>query len=241
MSIWGKLLGAGAGLALGGPLGALAGAVAGHALIDRPRRLRNDPQARQIAFTIAVVALAAKMARTAGTPAGAAFAAFRHMFHIEPGEEAHVARFFTFAHGSTAGYPAYARQIAGLFRTEPEVLGDLLEALRFVAEADGPLSPDEAAFLAQVGRLFGLAEAAVDRIVGPAGASEPDPWQVLELPRTASAGEIRMAYRRLAMTHHPDRLQAKGVPPEFIRVAEARMAAINAAYNSLLRAPEARS
>jgi DnaJ like chaperone protein len=35
MSIWGKLAGAASGLAVGGPIGALLGGVAGHYVIDR--------------------------------------------------------------------------------------------------------------------------------------------------------------------------------------------------------------
>src|SRR5919107_1216785 len=37
-SIWGKLGGAGIGLALGGPIGALLGGVAGHVVVDREVR-----------------------------------------------------------------------------------------------------------------------------------------------------------------------------------------------------------
>ena len=41
--------------------------------------------------------------------------------------------------------------------------------------------------------------------------------------------------RRLVREHHPDRHIAEGTPPEFIRVAEARMATINDAYAKLMK------
>ena len=59
MSVWGKVGGAAAGLFVGGPVGALVGAVAGHFILDR----EADPG---VTFTIAVVALAGKMARADG-------------------------------------------------------------------------------------------------------------------------------------------------------------------------------
>src|SRR3546814_2251459 len=54
-----------AGLAIGGPLGALAGAAFGHAIDVGAERLEGPPRA-QVAFTIAAIALAAKMARADG-------------------------------------------------------------------------------------------------------------------------------------------------------------------------------
>mgnify|MGYP000455752296 CR=1 FL=1 len=74
MSVWGKIIGGAAGFfALGGPLGALLGALAGHA-IDKQLEEEEVPAAhddrratREIAFTIAVIALGAKMAKADGT------------------------------------------------------------------------------------------------------------------------------------------------------------------------------
>ena len=68
MSIWGKLAGAAAGLAIGGPIGALLGGVAGHYVIDRDQE-QDGPAENQVAFTVGVIALGAKMARpTASSP-----------------------------------------------------------------------------------------------------------------------------------------------------------------------------
>ena len=71
MSVWGKVLGAGAGFALGGPLGALVGAAAGHYIAKfranalsaeqggRPSSVGHESQqARQVIFATALVVLA---------------------------------------------------------------------------------------------------------------------------------------------------------------------------------------
>ena len=73
MSVWGKVIGGVAGFALGGPLGALIGAYAGHKM-DRARQSESvyissdnsDQQTRQVAFTMAVIVLSAKMAKADG-------------------------------------------------------------------------------------------------------------------------------------------------------------------------------
>ena len=62
MSIWGKLAGAASGLAVGGPIGAMLGGVAGHYIIDREND-EDAPAANQLAFTVGVIALGAKMAK----------------------------------------------------------------------------------------------------------------------------------------------------------------------------------
>jgi preprotein translocase subunit Sec63 len=60
-------------------------------------------------------------------------------------------------------------------------------------------------------------------------AAEPDPYTVLQVPRSASKKEIRAAYRALVAKYHPDRHQ--GNPLE--ELAAARMVEINRAYDLL--------
>ena len=54
MSIWGKIIGGAAGFALGGPLGALLGTVAGHA-VDKMGSGPVTNDQRQMAFSVAVI------------------------------------------------------------------------------------------------------------------------------------------------------------------------------------------
>lgn len=56
---------------------------------------------------------------------------------------------------------------------------------------------------------------------------------LLGLTETASAADIKAAYRRKVKELHPDRLQAKGLPEAMLKEATERMAAINAAYKRL--------
>jgi DnaJ like chaperone protein len=62
-----------------------------------------------------------------------------------------------------------------------------------------------------------------------------DPYVVLGLVPGADPAEVKRVYRTLVAEHHPDRLIAKGVPAELIEIATGRMAAINDAYNRIMK------
>lgn len=236
MAIWALVAGSAIGLALGGPLGALAGAVVG-GMVDRVLAVRAaDPDRRQVAFTIAAIALAAKMAAADGHASEREFALFERLFQVPPEEKANAARFYHQAMRSVDGFEAYARQAAELLGPGSPVLEDLLEALLMIATIDG-VHQREVAMLDRAAALMGFGAAAWAAIrarhIGPAA---DDPHAVLGLAPGATMAEIKAAWRRLAREHHPDRHMAEGTPPEFIRVAEARMAAINNAYAALSHA-----
>lgn len=229
MSVWGKVGGAAAGLAIGGPVGALVGAVAGHFLIDR----EGDPG---VTFTIAVIALAGKMARADGAVSDAELAIFRRIFGVPPQEEANVARIFNLARQDVAGFEYYAQQIARLFVDNPAVLEDVLDGLFEIAKADGVLHPNESAFLERVAEIFGFAPGEFRRIRAAHFAPElTDPYVILGVSYVAGDDEIRHTYRRLVRENHPDSMIARGVPPEFEKLANDKLAAINGAWEKIQR------
>ena len=55
-------------------------------------------------------------------------------------------------------------------------------------------------------------------------------YRILGIEPTASAQELKRAYRRLMSQHHPDKLIAKGLPEEMLEMAKERTQAIRAAY-----------
>jgi DnaJ like chaperone protein len=235
MSIWGKLGGAAAGFLLGGgPLGAIAGAFAGHMLFDRDAAGESGEPG--IIFTIAVIALSAKMAKADGTVTMHEVEAFDRIFRVPPSEEANVRRIFNLARQDTAGYEIYAAQIARQLRGNPGLMEDVLDGLFEIAKADGVLHPAELTFLERVADIFGFSPDEFRRI--RASHVEPDradPYAVLGVAYGASEEEIKRTYRLLVRENHPDRLIARGVPEEFVRLANDKLAAINAAYARITR------
>ena len=229
MSVWATLAGAAAGMLLGGPLGALAGAAAGGA-IDLGVRRAASPDGRRVAFTIAAIALAAKMARADGEASAAEFATFQRLFHVAAPEAENARRFYDLAKQSMAGFEAYADQAAGLLGAASPLLEDGLDALWLIAAVEG-FDRAEITYLDAVATRLGFDAAAAARVrARHTGPAEDDPWAVLGVPPGADAAELRRAYHALVKQYHPDRHLAEGVPPEFIRVTESRMAIINQAY-----------
>jgi DnaJ like chaperone protein len=222
---------------------AIAALTSGEGLAAVFDRLRNSrvPE-RSIGFTIGVIALGAKMAKADGEVTRDEVATFRRIFHIDKAEEANAARVYNLARQDVAGFDAYARKIAKLFNTEGEplcaddrnVLIDILEGLFQIAMADGRYHPAEDAFLSEVARIFGLDERCFRVLRGRFVEGAPrDPFDVLGIPATASIEEARKAWREAVKDSHPDRMIARGVPVEAIKLAERRLIAINAAWQEI--------
>lgn len=200
------------------------------ALFDR---LRTPPE-RSVAFAIAVIALSAKMAKADGQVTSNEVTAFREVFLIARADEAGAAKVFDLARQDVAGYEEYARRITRMFRGETGTLYDLMEGLFHIAMADGVYHPDEDEFLTRVARIFGIGEAEFrslrSRFVPDA---EPDPYTVLGVTPDMSMEEIRAQWRRQVRESHPDRMIARGVPMEAVRLAEKRMVDINRAWEEI--------
>ena len=253
MSVWGKVIGGVTGLAMGGPLGAFLGMIAGHA-VDRTRGNTTERivrwaqhsaeqytytrEQRQVAFSIAVVVLGAKLAKVDGVVTRAEVDAFKEIFSIPTKDVPDVAKIFDEARQDSTGFEPYAAQAAQLFADQPHVLEELLGGLILIAKADGMVSPPERGYLRSVGNIFGFNERTFNRILsshlGSAGGSDTvDSYAVLGINRRTSDANIKKTYRQLIRENHPDTLIAQGMPPEFIAVANEKMAAINAAYDQI--------
>ncbi|MGB5950497.1 MAG: TerB family tellurite resistance protein [Parvibaculum sp.] len=231
MSIWGKIAGAGVGLAVGGPFGALVGAVAGHLVIDRALE-DND-----VVFTIALIALSAKMARADGQVTDAEIRAFEEVLKVPESERANVKRLYRIAQQDVAGFESYAAQVARIYRDKPAVLEDVLDALFHIAMADKVVHPAEVEYLRTVADIFGFSEVEFARIrASHLGTPRLDPYLVLGITPDISNEDLKKAYRRLVRENHPDTLIARGVPEELVQIANDKLAAINVAYQKILKA-----
>jgi DnaJ like chaperone protein len=231
MSIWTRIAEALSALANGEPLSVV---------FDRLRGSSAPDQS--VGFTIAVLALGAKMAKADGTVTRDEVTAFRRIFTFPEGEETHAARVFNLARQDVAGFDAYARKVARLFNPEGRricaddhhVLVDILEALFQIAVADGTYHPGEDSFLSQVAETFGLDEACFVTVRSRLVEGAPrDPYDVLGLPRSASKAEARKAWKDLVRDTHPDVMHSRGVPPEAMKLAERRLQLINDAWRQI--------
>jgi DnaJ like chaperone protein len=222
MSIWKRISDALAALAQGEGLSAVF------------EKLRTPPE-RTIGFTIAVIALGAKMAKADGLVTRDEVTAFRQVFHIPASETQNAARVFDLARKDVAGFDLYAARIRDMFGAGHQALVDLLEGLFYIAVADGRYHPNENVFLEEVARIFGVqSRDFVNMRARFVPDENPDPYCVLEVDPTADAETVRQAWRALVREYHPDRMIARGVPEEAMKLAEKRLIQANWAYEEIL-------
>ncbi|PHP28825.1 molecular chaperone DjiA [Limimaricola cinnabarinus] len=196
-------------------------------------RLRTPPE-RSVAFAIAVIALGAKMAKADGRVTRGEVAAFREVFTIPPEEEANAARVFNMARTDVAGFEDYAAKIAAMFGADKGPLCDLMEGLFHIALADGDYHPAENAFLQRVAEIFEIDSRSFARLRARfVPDAEPDPYDVLGVSPDDDMDEIRDAWRGIVRETHPDRLIARGLPEEAMKMAESRLIAANRAWERI--------
>ena len=212
---------------------ALSALAAGEGLSAVFDKLRSPPE-RSVAFTIAVIALGAKMAKADGQVTRDEVTAFREVFQIAAQDEAGAAKVFNLARQDAAGFEEYAHRIQSMFQGQPDTLRDLLEGLFHIAMADGFYHPNENAFLEKVTEIFGVPVAEFNALrMRFAPEMQQDPFTVLGVSHDTPLAEIRRSFRRLVRENHPDAMIARGVPPEALQLAQKRMADINRAWEEI--------
>jgi DnaJ like chaperone protein len=227
MSVWTRIAEALSALAKGEGLSAIF------------ENLKRPPE-KSVAFTIAVIALGAKMAKADGEVTRDEVIAFRQVFQIPAEDEAQAGKLFDLARTDVAGYDIYASKIARMFENDSDILRDLIEGLFHISMADGHYHPSEDAFIEDVSRIFGLPPQQFTclRSRYVPGAA-PDPYSVLEIGHDADLEAARKAWKRMVRESHPDNLMARGLPEEAIALANTRLITINNAWAEIQQTNEA--
>jgi DnaJ like chaperone protein len=116
------------------------------------------------------------------------------------------------------------------------------------AYADGKLHPTQHRALLGITDPLGFSRSEFDRLVamigaeyryrkapdsGKSGMMLADAYSLLNIDRDASQPEVDRAYRRMLSRHHPDKLIARGLPEEMIKVANEKTHEIRAAYERI--------
>ncbi|MBN8531554.1 MAG: TerB family tellurite resistance protein [Alphaproteobacteria bacterium] len=191
---------------------------------------------RPLAFTMAAIALSARLAACDGKVSRSEYATFRGAFPMPSGEDAKIARLFTSASKETETIISQARLIAKLYPGRAELYEDLIGRLIQIALVDGPINLKEMNVLHQAAYGIGISKAQFDEIlrrhVIPASSS---PYAALGVASSATPDQLKRRYRQIMREYHPDGLEACGVPPEVVALAAEKVAAVNAAYDAIRR------
>ena len=153
-----------------------------------------------------------------------------------------------FREGRAPGFPIgeVLDQLRRECRYSSHLITMFVEILLHAAYADGELHSQERALLESICARLRLPAGELDRLEAmvraerharggkPSDAlSARDAYAILGVEETCSDAELKRAYRRMMNRHHPDKLVAKGLPEEMMRVATEKTREIKASYDRL--------
>lgn len=203
---------------------------AGNPIFDYLR----GPAEESVNFTIAIIALSAKMAKADGRVTVDEVRTLRQIFEFNERDEADIARVFDLARQDATGFQSYARRIFRMFPNRPEMIDEIFESLFLIAMADGQFHENERIFLEEVREIFHVRESFFRCLTNRyAHDGEHDPYQILGVEYNASDDDIKKAYHQIIRDNHPDAMRARGLPEETIALAEKRVRVANSAYEAL--------
>ena len=248
MSWLGKMIGGTIGFALGGPIGAVAGAAFGHTFVDKKEDeyLRSIPgregglssnEEAQLVFFTAAFSMLAKISKADGRinePEIRAIETFmtRDLQLDGAGQET-AKNIFRQAKSSPEPFEAFARQFYAVFRYQPNIIELMMDVLLRVSAADGRISPGEEEMLLSAVRIFQYSQADYNRLKSRYVRKTDPYYAVLKCDESASDDQIKQKYRALVREYHPDKIEAKGLPEEFIKFASDKFTEIQEAYEHI--------
>ncbi|MFW2372175.1 MAG: co-chaperone DjlA [Gammaproteobacteria bacterium] len=254
MNWWGKLIGGGLGFMMGGPLGAIMGAAFGHQFDRGLQHLDQDipagnTQRTQAAFFTASFSVMGYIAKIDGQVSKSEIQlAEQVMNQMQLTPDQRKAAINLFNEGKQANFPL--DEVLQQFRTEchrrTSLIQMFMEILISTALADGDIDNAEQSIIIHIGEQLGFDTSFVRQLIQMVAAQQQyvnqpardratleDAYKVLGVSSDLSDSELKKAYRRLMSQHHPDKLVAKGLPEEMIRIATEKTQEIKAAYEQI--------
>ena len=263
MSIWGKVIGAVLGSLIFGPVGFFLGLWIGSSFDkglnqDFGSVFSNfDPAETQRVFFTTTFAVMGHIAKADGVISKSEIAAAEQvMIQLGLDDVKRKQAIESFNQGKTDEFDLSAN-LESLIKNcirKPSLIQMFLEIQILAATADGKVSGPEKEILYQIGGMFRISRIQIDRLVemviaqssfhqggqsgavrNQAGPTIEQAYQVLGIPDSSDKSQTKRAYRKLMSQHHPDKLVAKGMPKEMIKVATEKSQEIQAAYEMIKR------
>lgn len=206
------------------------------AVVDAVRTVfEGDPETRrQVGFSVAMIALSAKMAKADGVVTEDEIKAFQQIFDIPEREFNNVSRLYNLARQDVAGFEAYALRVKRLFPDDNRILEDVMNGLFHIAKADGMYHEAEIALTDRIADIFELDSRCYERIkLRHMEPEDGDPYVFIDADPSWDNAKLKSHYFKLVAENHPDRFIARGLPSEFVAIANDRMAEINKAWRSI--------
>lgn len=240
----GKFIGAVLGFFIFGPIGSLIGFIVGHFFFDSAIKqsttfFRQSFQETQELFFDNLFGMLAKLAKADGQVTKDEINAINHIMvnelRLDQRARDRAIEIFRKAKKSSHTFESYARNMSSAFRGNVQVMHTVLAILFSVAAADGKISHQEEDLLRRASDIFGLGSGVFDHMNAQFFRKKPVEryYGVLESTPEDSNEVIKANYRRLVKEYHPDKIQAKGLPPEFQEFAKEKFQEIQNAYEEI--------
>lgn len=107
----------------------------------------------------------------------------------------------------------------------------LFHFLVSLAQSDGAVCEAEIKVLRDIANAISLTQADTNSILAMFEKSIESAYEVLEIDKTATDEEVKKAYKRLAIRHHPDKVASLG--PDVQKAAEEKFKKIQEAYETI--------
>jgi DnaJ like chaperone protein len=248
MGWFGKLTFGSLGLFLGGPLGAIAGAALGHALIDKKTNFAGqttraipEPQfgyaeRNQTAFFISLFSVLGKLSKMDGVVTREEIAVVQDFINglpIDETEKQFARQIFNEAKNSTYTIDDFAIQLYQAVKSQPSLLLSYFDLLFRIVAADGTFHPAEEAALKRIKEIFIISDNQYDDIKAVYFDDLDKHYKVLNCTPGSTKEEIKSNYKKLVKDFHPDVIISKGLPEEFIEFASDRFREIQESYEKI--------
>ena len=113
-------------------------------------------------------------------------------------------------------------------------LFSLLVLASYIIRADGQIAPSEIEALREITQQLGLATSDLNTLLHLGQQDLESAYRVLGIPATATDAEVKEAYRKMALRHHPDRVAALG--EDVRKAAERKFQEVNEAKERIYQA-----
>ncbi|THB76391.1 MAG: molecular chaperone DjlA [Desulfobacteraceae bacterium] len=248
MSWIGKMIGGTIGFAIGGPIGAIAGAAFGHTFVDKHEqayltssplqkdRLSSNEESQLIFFT-AAFSMLAKISKIDGRVSENEIDTvnyfMKHDLQLDTATCQTAQNIFRQAVHSPEPFEAFASQFYSAFHSQPRIIELMMDILIRVSAADGYIKPEEEQLLKSATRIFHVSDHSYERLKSKYISPVNKYYAVLKCSETDSNETIKKQYRKLVSEYHPDKIQSKGLPEEFVKFANDRFKEIQEAYDAV--------
>jgi len=231
----------------GGPLGAMVGAALGGNL-DRGLKMGDqaslgNQERVQAAFFTTTFSVMGHVAKADGHVSAQEISSAKNiMTQMQLSAPQRKAAVKFFDQGKADDFPLIdvLRQFKKECHGRRNLIQMFIEIQIATALADGKIDPAEKRVLYTIGDVLGFAKSQIDHLFNIANGASPSAndtltltqaYKILGISKGSSEAEVKKAYRRLMSQHHPDKLVAKGLPDEMIKLATEKTQEIRKAYD----------